>query len=104
MLPTVCSASIYPVVTQPMYLIASPWFSDLNMTINGNQTLRIRAAGLDEGYFVQSVRINGEPWEKNWFEHEDLMAHGGTLEFALGAEMKTWETGAVPPSPGHVRL
>ncbi|GFF50725.1 uncharacterized glycosidase Rv0584 [Aspergillus udagawae] len=95
---------IYPVVTQPVYLISSPWFPDLNMTVNGNQTLRITATGLDEGYYVQSVKINGKEWTKNWFEHEDLMVQGGTIEFELGAEMKNWETGSVPPSPGHVQL
>lgn len=95
---------IYPVVTQPVYLISSPWFPDLNMTVNGNQTLRIKATGLNQGYYVQSVKINGKEWTKNWFEHDDLMVQGGIIEFELGAEMKDWETGSVPPSPGHVQL
>ncbi|KAF4222888.1 hypothetical protein CNMCM8980_006619 [Aspergillus fumigatiaffinis] len=95
---------IYPVVTQPVYLISSPWFPDVNMTVNGNQTLRIKATGLDQGYYVQSVKINGKEWTKNWFEHDDLMVQGGTIEFELGSEMKNWETGKVPPSPGHVQL
>ncbi|OGM45813.1 glycosyl hydrolase [Aspergillus bombycis] len=95
---------IYPVVTQPVYLISSPWFPDLNMTINGNQTLRITATGLDQGYYVQSVKINGQSWQKNWFEHKDLMEQGGSIEFELGSEMKAWETGSVPPSPGHTTM
>ncbi|KAI2838417.1 CAZyme family GH92 [Aspergillus niger] len=92
---------IYPVVTQPVYLLSSPWFPDLNMTVNGNQTLRIIANGLDKGYYVQSVKINGQAWTKNWFEHEDVMTQGGTIEFELGADMTAWDTGSVPPSPGH---
>ncbi|PYH41923.1 uncharacterized protein BP01DRAFT_406290 [Aspergillus saccharolyticus JOP 1030-1] len=95
---------IYPVVTQPVYLIASPWFPELNMTINGNQTLRIIANNLHEGYYVQSVKINGQTWTKNWFEHEDIMARGGTIEFELGPNMTAWDTGSVPPSPGHRRV
>ncbi|KAB8070251.1 glycosyl hydrolase [Aspergillus leporis] len=95
---------IYPVVTQPVYLISSPWFPDLNLTINGNRTLRITATGLDQGYYVQSVRINGQYWQKNWFEHKDLMEQGGILEFELGPEMKVWETGSVPPSPAHSEM
>ncbi|KAL5359780.1 glycosyl hydrolase family 92-domain-containing protein [Aspergillus floccosus] len=95
---------IYPVVTQPVYLISSPWFPDLNMTINGDKTLRITARGLDQGYYVQSVKINGQPWTKNWFEHEDIMVQGGQIEFDLGPDTKAWETGSVPPSPGHVKL
>ncbi|GLA38868.1 hypothetical protein AnigIFM63309_006186 [Aspergillus niger] len=92
---------IYPVVTQPVYLLSSPWFPDLNMTVNGNQTLRIIANGLDKGYYVQRVKINGQAWTKNWFEHEDVMTQGGTIEFELGADMTAWDTGSVPPSPGH---
>jgi putative alpha-1,2-mannosidase len=96
---------LYPVVTQPVYLLGSPWFPDINMTVNGNRTLRITAEGLDEeSYFVQSVRINGEEWEKNWFEHDDVMVEGGTIEFTVGKDAVIWETREVPPSPGHVVL
>ncbi|KAJ5864811.1 uncharacterized protein N7529_006727 [Penicillium soppii] len=95
---------IYPIVTQPVYLLSSPWFPDLNMTINGNKTLRITANGLEDGYYVQSVKINGKKWEKNWVEHDDVMTKGGTIHFELGADAKAWETGEVPPSPGHVQL
>jgi len=96
---------LYPVVTQTTILIGSPWFEDINMTVNGNRTLRITATGLDdaESYFVQFV-INGQRWEKNWLEHDDVMVDGGTIEFDLGKEMKAWESGEVPPSPGHLVL
>jgi putative alpha-1,2-mannosidase len=99
---------MYPIVTQPVYLLGSPWFSDINMTVNGN-TLRITADRLgDDSYYVQSVKINGEAWDKNWVEHESpgqrLMIDGGTIEFVLGNEPVEWEKGDVPPSPGHVVL
>ncbi|KAJ6157867.1 hypothetical protein N7470_005459 [Penicillium chermesinum] len=93
---------LYPVVTQPVYLLSSPWFPDLNMTVNGNQTLRITARGLDDGMYVQSVKINGKQWTRNWFEHEDVMVNGGLIEFELGQDPKQWETGPLPPSPGHI--
>ena len=98
---------LYPVVTTPVYLIQSPWFRDINVTINGgNATLRVTATDLDNahGYYVQSVRVNGQPWTKNWLEHADIMVGGGTIEFEMGPEPTVWETGPVPPSPGHVRL
>lgn len=96
---------IYPVVTQPVYLLASPWFSDINMTVNYNHTLRITAKGLGpDNYFVQGIKINGEEWDRNWFVHTDLMTDGGTIEFVLGDEPKEWEKGDVPPSPGHYKL
>ena len=93
---------MYPIVTQPVYLIESPWFDDINITVNGNKTLRITAQGLDnqKSYFVQSVKLNGQNWTRNWFEHGDLMVNGGTLELVLGSNMTVWETSDVPPSPG----
>jgi putative alpha-1,2-mannosidase len=106
---------IYPIVTQPVYLIESPWFEDINMTINGNKTLRITASGLNNnpeigtgnstgGFYVQSVKINGKEWVRNWFKHSDVMIDGGRIEFQLGREAKSWERGEVPPSPGHLIL
>lgn len=76
------------------------------MTINGDKTLSIKANNLDNqnSYYVQSVKVNGQSWNKNWLEHSDVMVNGGTIEFELGSEMKIWETGDVPPSPGHLVL
>ncbi|KAK3214845.1 hypothetical protein GRF29_19g1477834 [Pseudopithomyces chartarum] len=100
---------LYPIVTTPVYLLESPWFEDINITVNHNRTLRIRAEGLDDGdgkqgFYVQGVSINGQQWDKNWFEHEDvggIMTNGGEILFNLGLEQKLWETGEVPPSPAH---
>lgn len=53
---------------------------------------------------MQSVKVNGQDWSRNWFEYQDVMEQGGVIEFELGAEMKTWDTAEVPPSPGHYVL
>lgn len=95
----------YPVVTQPIFLIVSPWFDEVNITVNSNYTLCVTANGLDNqdgSYFVQSVRINGKEWDKNWVEHDEIMVTGGKVEFEMGNEMKVWETGPPPPSPGRL--
>jgi putative alpha-1,2-mannosidase len=93
---------LYPVVTQPVYLLGSPWFPDINMTVNHNRTLRITASGLGkENYYVQSVRVNGVEWEKNWVGHGDVMVEGGLVEFVLGGEEVVWEKEG-PGSPGRL--
>lgn len=78
------------------------------MTVNGNRTLRITAEGLGpESYYVQSVKVNGKEWKKNWVGHEDVMVEGGTVEFLLGGEARVWEDDGVegrPGSPGHLML
>jgi len=73
------------------------------MTVNHNRTLRITAQGLgQDSYYVQSVKVNGVAWTKNWISHEDVMVEGGVIEFVLGSEERAWESGEVAPSPGRV--
>ena len=96
---------LYPIVTQPIYLLLSPWFSDLSISVIGNKTLKITAAGLEDGPFVQSVKVNGIQWDKSWVTHDDLVGgEGGQIDFILGSEQTEWDSGDLPPSPGHVDL
>ena len=96
---------LYPVVTQPVYLLLSPWFSDITMSVGGNATLRITAQNLtDTSYFVQSVKVNGHPWNQSWVSHDQLVGGQSTIEFVLGSQMTMWDVGELPPSPGHVTL
>lgn len=97
---------LYPVVTQPVYLILSPWFSDFNLSVGNGKFMHITAQGLNEqggSYYVQTLTVNGQAWTQNWISHDDLTA-GGTMEFILGTAQTSWDTGAVPPSPGHLVL
>ena len=96
---------LYPVVTQPIYLLLSPWFTDLRLTVGDDSaTLRITAEGMgEESFYVQSVKINGEVWNQSWISHSDI-ENGGTIAFVLGSEPAEWDTGAVPPSPGHLGI
>ncbi|KAM5439353.1 hypothetical protein MferCBS31731_004775 [Microsporum ferrugineum] len=95
---------LYPVVTQPVYLLSSPWFSNVSVSVGDNSRLIITAENLSEkSYFVQSVRVNGKAWTKSWIGHDDIK-DGGTIEFVLGSDMTSWDTGELPPSPGHVDL
>ena len=106
---------LYPIVTQPVYLILSPWFSDITVQLPDvedgvGRSLRITAEGLDEqagSVYVQNLQVNGVQWSRSWLEHGDLLRGDGlnsTLEFVLGKERVRWDTGDVPPSPGHVEL
>ncbi len=95
----------YPVVTQPIYLLLSPWFRDISIKLPATDSvLKITANGLsDESFFVQSVSINGTAWNKSWVTHDDI-AYGGEIHFDLGSEITSWDVGELPPSPGHVDL
>jgi putative alpha-1,2-mannosidase len=96
---------LYPVVTQPVYLLLSPWFSDMTLSVGGNKTLRITAQNLgDASYFVQSVKVNGQAWNQSWISHNDIVGGGrgqSTIEFVMGSQKTEWNGGPLPPSPGH---
>lgn len=96
---------LYPIATQPVYLILAPWFDEYEMAVGeGCKKLRVTAKGLsDESYYVQSLKVNGKQWNKSWVSHDDII-NGGTLEFVLGKELVQWDTGELPPSPGHYTL
>ncbi|KAH7303643.1 glycosyl hydrolase [Stachybotrys elegans] len=76
---------LYPVVTQPVYLILSPRVEAISIR-TGDGLLRVTARGLEDGPYIQSLKVNGEQWNKSWVTHEDLPA--------------MWDDGDLPPSPG----
>lgn len=92
---------LFPMTGQPIFFIGSPWFSDLSIDLGGGKKLDVTTEGGDEDtYYVQSLKVNGEPWDKSWLSWWDIFAEGGTLEFELGSEPRNWTTGARPPVPG----
>lgn len=96
---------LYPVTGQTTFLVGSPWFTQLTIALGGGKVLNITSnIGADEqransAFFVQSLRVNGQEWDKAWVSWEDVFAKGGTLDFELGTTQKTWATGELPPSP-----
>lgn len=97
---------LYPIVTQPIYLLLSPWFDDITMDLGGGKTVHITADGLSESsYYVQDVTVNGQTWNQSWISHQDLVDDsGGTIHFVLGPDPRSWDIGELPPSPGHIVL
>lgn len=88
-----------------MYLIISPWFSDLNISVAGNKTLKITTEGLDQGPYIRNLTVNGAAWNKSWLTHGDLVGgEGGRIHFVLGNEQFEWDVGELPPSPGHMDM
>ncbi|KAI0165640.1 glycoside hydrolase family 92 protein [Xylariaceae sp. FL1272] len=91
---------LYPITGQTTFLIHSPWFSDLTIDLGDGKKLAITAENFGEdSIYVQSLKVNGENWDKSWLTWDDVFANGGTMDFVLGAEPQDWATGEVPPSP-----
>lgn len=94
---------LYPMTGQPIFLIGSPWFSDLTIQLGGGRTLEVTTeGGSEEAFYVQSLKVNGKTWTRTWVSWYEIFARGGKMEFVLGKEPKRWATGPPPPSPGSL--
>ncbi|MFH2010439.1 MAG: GH92 family glycosyl hydrolase [bacterium] len=78
----------YPWAGSDLYYVGTPAFDRAVVHLPGGD-LVVEATGRDQGYYVQSVELNGVPLEEPWFTHSDIV-NGGTLSFTLGAEPSSW--------------
>ena len=96
----------YPVTAGlPYYVIGSPLFDKVKINLDNGRTFTLVAKNNSaDNKYIQSAKLNGEPYNKTYFSHEDILA-GGTLELVMGDRPnKEWGVGrdAVPPSEGSV--
>ncbi|KAF2427563.1 glycosyl hydrolase [Tothia fuscella] len=92
---------LYPITGQTTFLIGSPWFKDMTIQLGDGKVLNMTATGgnSDSAFYLQSLKVNGKSWDKNWISWEDVFANGGTMDFQLGPIPTKWDTGLLPPSP-----
>ena len=92
---------LYPITGQTTFLIGSPWFESLSIDLGDGKSLNITSTGgnADTAYYVQSLKVNGQSWNKAWVTWQDIFAEGGTMDFVLGEQAMRWASGALPPSP-----
>ena len=84
------SLGFYPMAPgNPEYLLGSPLFDRAEIQV-GEQNFEVVAYDnhLDHPY-VQSVKLNGQNWDKTYLPHSAL-TQGGTLEFFMGAQPSAW--------------
>lgn len=86
---------------QDFFLIGSPWFKSLSICLGDDKYLNMTTTGgsYDYNYYVQSLQVNGQQWNKSWIQWDDVFANGGTMDFVLGGTPQNWATGPDPPSP-----
>jgi putative alpha-1,2-mannosidase len=92
---------LYPLTGQTTFLILAPWFKSMAISLGDGKTLEITSTGGDRNttFYVQSLTVNGETWDKAWVAWEDIFAEGGKMEYVLGSRPVHWATGELPPSP-----
>lgn len=94
----------YPVCPgMPYYVVGSPSFDESVITLENGKQFVIEAPGASEGnIYIQSATLNGEPYEKSYLLHTDIMK-GGKLSFVMGkTPNKEWASSesALPPGIG----
>ncbi|OTA95607.1 glycoside hydrolase family 92 protein [Hypoxylon sp. CO27-5] len=94
----------YPVAGQNVYLLTAPLFREVSIqTPSGKPATLRNVGGFDapryRNIYIQSARLNGKPYTRNWITH-DFFVDGGTLEFILGPAESDWGTRDedLPPS------
>lgn len=86
---------------QTTFLIGSPYFEHLEIDLSGGKSLVITSTGgnRDTAYYVQSLKVNGQSWDRAWLTWDDVFANGGRIDFVLGSDPVRWANGTLPPSP-----
>ena len=91
---------LYPVIPGVGGLVlGTPMFPRAIVRMGDGRTLEILSHG--EGVYVQSVKLNGKPYDSTWLPMDALAAKENRLEFLLGTQPnKTWgaSRASLPPS------
>jgi len=96
------SMGFYPVTPGlPIYNIGSPVFEEVSIKLNNGKTFKIIAKNCSKvNKYIQSAQLNGQPLNRPWFTHTDLL-NGATLHLEMGPyPNKKWgaSVDAAPPS------
>lgn len=96
------SIGVYPVTHGTgIYFIGAPQQEHLVLK-HGRGTLVVDAPGFSkENFYIQSARLNGEPFTKNYLTHAEIFEGDAHLEFEMGPEPnQAWGSSAadIPPS------
>ncbi|MEJ7768684.1 MAG: GH92 family glycosyl hydrolase [Chitinophagaceae bacterium] len=68
------------------YVLGAPLFKKTTVTLTNGKKLIINApANNAKNRYVQSISLNGKPWDKNWLSHAELQK-GGSLDFSMGSK------------------
>ena len=81
------SMGFYPVdPISGQYEIGSPLFPEVKMHVGNGKIFTVLAPEVSaENIYIQSVKLNGQPYDKSYITHEQIMS-GATLEFVMGSQ------------------
>ena len=86
----------YPVCPgSGQYVLGTPYFDQVKLHLENGQTVTINAQNQErKNRYVESMRLNGLPYDKNYLTHDDLLK-GGTIDYVMSDKPNT-ERGTAP--------
>ncbi|WP_328609840.1 GH92 family glycosyl hydrolase [Amycolatopsis sp. NBC_00345] len=102
----------YPLqMGSPNYAIGSPLFTKATVHLPGGDLVINAPKNNAKNVYVQGLKVNGKAYTSTTVA-QDLLAHGGTLDFDMGPNPSQWGTGPndapksittgnAPPTPLH---
>jgi predicted alpha-1,2-mannosidase len=81
------SLGFYPVTPgSEEYMFGTPAFKKASLQLENGKTFVIVAENIsDQNYYIQSASLNGQPLNKPYIKHSEIM-NGGTLTFVMGPQ------------------
>jgi predicted alpha-1,2-mannosidase len=76
----------YPVTpASDQYVLGAPLFKKLTINLENGKTVTINSANNSaENKYVNSLKLNGRPYQFNWLSHKELLS-GADLDFDMSA-------------------
>lgn len=90
------AAGFYEVAPgRPVYAIGTPLFEEARFKLENGKSFVVKARGVStRNIYIQSATLNGQPYNKSYLTHSDIMS-GGEIVFRMGARPnKAWGSGA----------
>ena len=80
------------------YTIGTPLFDEVKLNLESGRKFVFKSEKLSPfNKYIQSITLNGMPYEKTFLKHEDIM-NGGELIFEMGYKAKQWGMSNAPVS------
>ena len=71
------------------YFFGSPLFDHIAIKVPGGKFEITAAGNSDTNRYIQSIKLNGQPYTKSWIDYQDIMK-GGKLELQMGDKQTVW--------------
>ena len=81
------SMGFYPVTpARDQYVLGAPLFKKVTVRLENGKIININAAGNSaQSRYVNSLKVNGNPYTPNWVSHSALLK-GATLDFSMSSQ------------------